>query len=160
VVNGVRVPLVRYITYYVILIVVTALLILLTPVGFYILFILSIPIAASLAITLANEVRASKGRPWFMGRQVNDAAYIVLTLLMALGAFLITPIYDARIALASLLLLASAVMINRLGSSYSLTNVNVGEFLRKMAVAVALFSLASLFGLAYSHSHTPLQFQP
>jgi len=44
VVNGVRVPLVRYITYYVILIVVTALLILLTPVGFYILFILSMPI--------------------------------------------------------------------------------------------------------------------
>jgi len=83
--------LVRYITYYVILIVVTALLILLTPVGFYILFILSIPIAASLAITLANEVRASKGRPWFMGRQVNDAAYMVLTLLMALGAFLIGP---------------------------------------------------------------------
>jgi hypothetical protein len=149
VVDGVRIPFVKYITYYVILIIVTALLILLTPVGFYILFILSMPIAVSLAITLINEVRASRGRPWFIGRQVNDAAYTVLTLLMALGTFLAIPIYDAKVALASLLLLASAVMINRLGSSYSLTNINVGEFLRKMAVTVALFSLASLFGLAY-----------
>ena len=139
----------RYIVYYVVLIAATVALILLTPVGLYLLFIFSIPIALSLALMLINDLRVLRGKPWFRGRQINDAAYVVLTLLMSLGSFLVIPNYEAKVALSSLILLASAVMINRLGTSLSLTSVNTGDFLKKLSASVALFSLSALMGLVY-----------
>ena len=139
----------RYVVYYVILAVVTVILILLTPVGLYLLFIFSIPIAGSLALMLINDLRTMRGKPWFRGRQTNDAAYVALTLLMSLGSFLVIPNYETKVALSSLILLASAVMINRLGSSLSLTSINIGDFLKKLSISIALFSLSALMGLAY-----------
>ncbi|ABW01742.1 hypothetical protein [Caldivirga maquilingensis] len=139
----------RYVVYYVILIIITAVLMLLTSVGLYILFIFSIPIAGSLALMLLSDLRNMRGRPWFRGRQANDAAYVTLTLLMSLGLFLVIPSYEAKVALSSLILLVSAVMINRLGSSLSLTSINIGDFLKKLSISIALFSLSALMGLAY-----------
>ncbi|WP_291765858.1 hypothetical protein [Caldivirga sp. UBA161] len=140
----------RYVVYYVILAVVTVILMLLTPVGLYLLFIFSIPIAGSLALMLINDLRTMRSKPWFRGRQINDAAYVTLTLLMSLGSFLVAPNYKVKVALSSLILLASAVMINRLGSSLSLTSINTGDFLKKLSTSIALFSLSALMGLAYN----------
>lgn len=139
----------RYTTYYLVLAVVSALLVLFTPIGLYILFIFSIPIAGSLAITLINSLKAIRGTQWLSGRQVNDAAYVALTLLMSLGAFLVMPIYAAKVALSSLILLAAAIMVHRLGSDISFTRFNVGDFIKRLSIAIALFSLAALLGLAY-----------
>ncbi|WP_291999022.1 hypothetical protein [Caldivirga sp.] len=139
----------KYVVYYVILIVVTVMLVLFTPVGVYLLFIFLIPIAGSLALMLVNDLKTMRGKPWFKGRQANDAAYVTLTLLMSLGSFLVIPSYEAKVALSSLVLLAAAVMINRLGTSISLTSVNAGDFLKKLSTSVALFSLSALVGLGY-----------
>lgn len=133
-----------YIAYYIILAVATALIYLLTPAGPYVLLIASIPIAAAIAVGHVNNALGGVLR----GRQATYASMLALTIAMSLGFLASIPNHYAGVALAAIMLMASAVIMHRLSMALLNDRPRIGDFTRLLVAPMALYSLSALIGLA------------